>query len=64
MPQATDRAWPSLAARVPGVERIGGTSSPIERVDRIHQSFVVVLLEMLAEQGEPKRPGEPACPVS
>ena len=40
------------------------TSSPIERVDRIHQSFVVVLLEMLAEQGEPERPGEPACPVS
>ncbi len=40
------------------------TSSPIERFDRIHQSFVVVLLEMFAEQGEPERPGEPACPVS
>jgi hypothetical protein len=48
MPQATDRAWPLLAASVPGVERIGGVSSPVERFCRIHQPGFTLELEMLA----------------
>jgi hypothetical protein len=48
MPQATDRAWPSLAARVPGIERIGGVSSPVKRFGRIHQPGFTLELEMLA----------------